>query len=160
MKHDLPTILNNTYGGVSSYNLASDCETTTSSTALKAIRAHQFRAALAGRGDTYEQEPFEQEEYQQPNYMTKRIVRVYLADTDENVPLSGSVLHSTQEKLTDLTDQELFFEIPIQDVLTKHNALRVTLLDKKQTARSGRDTFLEPVKIRDLKMTVVTVASF
>lgn len=92
--------------------------------------------------------------------MTKRIVRVYLADTDDNVPLDKSLLHSTPEKFTDATDQELYFEIPIKAVLDSHNAYRATVLDKKASARSGKDVFLEPVKIRDLKMTVVNIASF
>lgn len=92
--------------------------------------------------------------------MPKRIVRVYLADTDENVPLEKSLLFKTDEKFTDATDQELYFEIPIQEVLKAHNAYRATLVDKKATQKLGKEVFLEPVKIRDLKMTVVNIASF
>lgn len=91
---------------------------------------------------------------------TKRIVRVYLADVDDNIPLDKSVLFTGSEKLTDSTDQELYFEIPIMDLLTKHNAYRATVVDKKSSQRVGKDVFLEPVKIRDLKMTVVNIASF
>lgn len=109
-------------------------------------------------------------EQQQPNIllynageaptMTKRIVRVYLADTDDNVPLAQSLLFSSEEKFTDLTDQELYFEIPIKEVLDKHNALRGTIVNRKATERIGKEIFLDPVKIRDLKMTVVSIATF
>lgn len=91
--------------------------------------------------------------------MPKRIVRVYLADTDDNLPLDRCLLYTGSEKLTDLTDQELYFEIPINDLLTKHNAYRATVVDKKATSKVGKEIFLEPVKIRDLKMLVVCIAS-
>lgn len=90
----------------------------------------------------------------------KRIVRVYLADVDDNIPLDKSVLYTGSEKLTDSTDQELYFEIPVQEILTKHNAYRATVVDKKATNRIGKEVFLEPVKIRDLKMIVVNIATF
>lgn len=98
--------------------------------------------------------------HQNKTTMTKRIVRVYLADTDDNVPLAQSLLFSSEEKFTDLTDQELYFEIPIKEVLAKHNALRATIVNKKATERIGKEIFLDPVKIRDLKMTVVSIATF
>lgn len=93
------------------------------------------------------------------NEMTTRILRVILADPDENLPVEKRVLFQGPEKLTDLTDQELFFELPIQDLLTKHNELRARTKDKDQSANFGRDVMLEPVKIRDLKMVIVNVAN-
>jgi hypothetical protein len=92
--------------------------------------------------------------------MTARIVKVYIADPNENLPLDKRVLHSGEEKLTDLTDQELFFEVPINELLTKHNEFRKTVIDKKQAEKFGRDIYLEPARIRDLKMVVVNVAQF
>jgi hypothetical protein len=53
--------------------------------------------------------------------MSTRILRVILADPDENLPVEKRVLFQGPEKLTDLTDQELFFELPVQDLLAKHN---------------------------------------
>jgi hypothetical protein len=91
---------------------------------------------------------------------TRRIIRVYIADKDENVPLEKSVLHTGKEELTDLTDQELYFGIPVKQLLDDHNTFRKTLRDKKASERAGKDVFLEPIKIRDLVMTVVTIASF
>lgn len=91
---------------------------------------------------------------------TRRIVQVFIADPNENVPLEKSVLYRGEQKLTDATDTELFFEVPITDLLTKHNAVRVTLPDKEASRKAGKDILLEAVKIRDLKMVVVTVAQF
>jgi hypothetical protein len=93
-------------------------------------------------------------------FMTKRLVRVFLVDPNESVPLDSSMLYKSDEKLTDLTDQELFFEIPVQELLTKHNALRATLLDKAATKRSNKDVMLEPAKIRDLTMTVLVLETW
>jgi hypothetical protein len=89
-----------------------------------------------------------------------RIVKVFIADPNENIPLDKRVIYSGQEQLTDLTDQELFFDVPISELLSKHNELRKTTLDKKQSDKFGRDVFLEPARIRDLKMVVVSVAEF
>lgn len=87
----------------------------------------------------------------------RRLVQVFIADPDPKVPLDRSLLYSGDQQLTDLTDQELFFDIDISGILKKHNELRVTLVDKSVKNRTQN---LEPVRIRDLRMTVVTIASF
>lgn len=92
--------------------------------------------------------------------MTIRIIKAYIADPNDNLPLDKRVLYSGPEKLTDLTDQELFFEIPINDLLKAHNEVRAKTVDKKASEKFGRDIFLEPVRIRDLKMVVVDIATF
>lgn len=91
--------------------------------------------------------------------MTTRIVKVFVADPDDSLPLESRVLYQGEEKLTDLTDQELFFELPIQDLMTKHNAIRIKTRDKEQSNSFGRDIMLEPIKVRDLKMVIVNVAA-
>lgn len=91
---------------------------------------------------------------------TMRIVKVFIADPNENIPLEKRVIHSGEEKLTDLTDQELFFEVPIAELLKAHNGLRSKTIDKKQSEKFGRDIYLEPVRIKDLKMVVVAIAQF
>lgn len=101
-----------------------------------------------------------QEQRQQEKQMaksTRRLVKVIIIDTDDNVPLDKCVLYSGDEKLTDATDQELFFEIDIKNILDKHNEYRITLKDKSVKERVEN---LEPVKIRDLRMVVVNVATF
>lgn len=97
---------------------------------------------------------FQQEKKPMP---TRRLVKVIIVDPNENVPLEDCVLYSGEEKMTDATDQELFFEIDIKNILDTHNAKRVKLIDKKVKERTEN---LEPAKIRDLKMVVVNVAAF
>ena len=91
----------------------------------------------------------------------RRLVRVMIVDPETQVPLDGCVLYSEPEKLTDMTNQELFFAIPdFQTKVAEYNKKRVKMLDKEASKKFGRDIYLEPIKIRDLKMVVVTVASF
>lgn len=87
----------------------------------------------------------------------RRVVQVYIADPDENVPLDQALLYTGPSKLTDLTDQELFFELDIKQMLDAHNAKRTTLVNKKVKERTE---YLEPARVRDLKMVVVNVATF
>ncbi len=109
----------------------------------------------------------QQQEYRQqatqPMHETKtprRLVQVFIADTNENVPLEKCLLYSGTLKLTDLNDTELFFEIPINDLLKTHNEQRIKWIDKDASRKAGKDIFLEPVKIRELQMRVVNVAQF
>ena len=90
----------------------------------------------------------------------RRIVQVFIADPNENVPLDKSVLYTGTQKLTDLNDTELFFEVPIAELLKAHNGARVKFVDREASKRAGKDILLDPVKIRELKMVVVTVAQF
>ncbi len=91
---------------------------------------------------------------------SRRIVQVFIADPDINVPLDDALLHKSEPKFTDATDQELYFEVPIVELLKAHNEKRKAWLDKDATRKAGKDVFLEPAKIRDLKMVVVNVAQF
>ncbi len=103
----------------------------------------------------------QQQETSKPMATTsRRIVQVFIADPNDNVPLDKSVLFKGEQKLTDATDAELFFEVPISEILKAHNEQRVTWLDKDASKRSGKDVLLDPVKIRDLRMVVVDIAKF
>jgi hypothetical protein len=97
---------------------------------------------------------------EQNTVSTARIVKVFIADPNDNLPLDKRVLYKGEEMLTDLTDQELFYEVPIADLLAKHNEYRKTVVDKKQAEKFGRDIFMEAARIRDLRMVVVDVAKF
>jgi hypothetical protein len=94
---------------------------------------------------------------QESKMAARRLVQVFVADPNGNVPLASSVLYRGEQKLTDSTDQELFFELDIREMLETHNAARIKIVDKKVKERTE---YLEPAKIRDLKMVVVTIASF
>ena len=98
-----------------------------------------------------------QQEQEMNKMSNRRLVKVIIVDPNENIPLNDCILYSGEEKLTDATDQELFFEIDIKRLLDEHNAKRTKFIDKKVKERSE---YLEPAKIRDLKMVVVGIASF
>lgn len=86
----------------------------------------------------------------------RRFVQVLIADSNENIPLADCLLYKGEEHLTDATDQELFYELDIRALLEAHNAKRTKIVDKKV---KDRTEYLEPAKVRDLKMVVVTVAN-
>lgn len=93
----------------------------------------------------------------QETRMTTRIVQVFIADPDENIPIDSRIVYRGEQKLTDATDEELFFEVEIKSLLDKHNEKRTTFHNKKIKERKE---MLEPARIRDLKMVVVNIASF
>lgn len=90
----------------------------------------------------------------------RRLVKVIIVDPNENVPLDRAVLYMGKEELTDLTDTELFYELEIKSLLKAHNGYRVTVKDKKASKSKDKDEFLEEVRIKDLKMVVLTIAEF
>lgn len=87
----------------------------------------------------------------------RRLIQIFIADPDENVPLDQCLLYSGEQKLTDLTDQELFFDVDIKGMLDRHNQARIKMVNKSVKERTEN---LEPARVRDLKMTVVTIAQF
>ena len=87
----------------------------------------------------------------------RRLVQVLIVDPDERVPLDDCLLYRGEPKMTEATDQELFFEVDIKNLLAAHNERRVKVVDKKV---KERQEYLEPAKIRELKMVVVTIAAF
>lgn len=87
----------------------------------------------------------------------RRLVQVFIADPDEDVPLDQCLLYSGEQKLTDLTDQELFFEVDVKSILDAHNQKRTKIVNKSVKERTE---LLEAARVRDLKMTVVTIAQF
>lgn len=122
---------------------------------IRAFKQQQAQPVLAmGLGCFQETKQTEEQK------SMKRIVKVFVVDPDQRVPAEQSLLAQSEEQFTDKTDQELFFDLDIRDSLAKHNEARVKIIDKQATARSGRDVFLEPIKIRDLKMQVVQIAQF
>ena len=88
---------------------------------------------------------------------TRRLVQVFIVDPDPNMPLDTCLLYRGELKLTDLTDQELFFELDIKSMLDQHNARRTQVRNK---AVKEREEKLEPARIRDLRMQIVLAAQF
>ncbi len=87
----------------------------------------------------------------------RRLVRVMMVDPHPDVPMDHALLHDSKEVFTDKDDRELFFDMPVAELLRAHNAKRVTWPDK---AVKDRVQMLEPVRIRDLKMHVIEIAKF
>ena len=96
---------------------------------------------------------------QEPTTMarTLRLVQVFIADTNEHVPVADALLHKGEPKFTDSTDQELFYELDIKGMLDAHNAKRTKMVNKSVKDRTEH---LEPARVRDLKMIVTEIAKF
>lgn len=90
----------------------------------------------------------------------RRVVQVFIIDPHPDVPLDQCLLYKGDPKLTDATDQELFFDVDIRSLLDAHNAKRVTYRDKSAGTANNEVVKLEPARIRDLRMSVVTIATF
>lgn len=88
----------------------------------------------------------------------RRIVQVIIADSDPKLPMENAILYRGQDEVTDSTDDEIFMELGVKAMLDKHNATRIKVLDKAASKKTEKDVFLEPVRIRDLKMVIVKVA--
>lgn len=117
----------------------------------------KFLAQMAQAQLTQQPKPEINQPESIPMPQARRIVEIYIADPNENVPLEDALLFTCTPKMTDLTDQELFFEIDIKSILATHNEKRVKITDRKV---KDRVELLEPAKVRDLKMVVNTVAQF
>jgi hypothetical protein len=115
---------------------------------------HVVEKVLGGLKQAAEEAEFFEED---EDMSGKRLVRVFVVDPDEAIDIDKSLLYDSKEKMTDLDDQELFFEIEIKELLAKHNEYRGTVIDKDVKERTEH---LEPIRIRELKMTVVTLAEF
>jgi len=89
----------------------------------------------------------------------KRYVQLFVADPDRKVSVEDSVLYKSEPFLTDLSDRELYFSIEVVKLLADYNKKRVKMIDK-DASKNGRDVYLEPIRIRDLKMVVVNIAVF
>lgn len=85
-----------------------------------------------------------------------RVVQQYLTDRNDNIPLEKRVLYKGNEFLTDLSDDELRYNVPVMDLLRAHNEYRVTVRDK---AYKDKEVFLEEARPGELCLTTVTLAA-
>lgn len=100
---------------------------------------------------------FDETDEEDEEMTERRVVKVYVIDPDENVPVEKCLIYEADIGLTDKTDQELFFEISIKELLDTHNTVRTKIVDKSV---KDRTEYLEPARIRDLKMVVINLATF
>lgn len=133
---------------------STDCVTNVNNTIFK-YPAGNITVGEVGSETFYMQKEAEMSE------VKRRIVQVFIVDPEEQIPLENAVLYQGEQKLTDATDQELFFEIGVQELLNEHNKVRVTVVDEEAPVVAGKEAaYLKPACIRDLKMVVVNIATF
>jgi hypothetical protein len=157
MTADMPTMMNTNY----QYSTFTSDGTTIDTHPMLLMARRNNIHDRAYRGDDLPEEETQIEKGEPIMADPKRrIVQVFIADSDANVPLEQSLLYKGEQKLTDATDQELFYEVPIVEILKAHNEKRIKMADKEASKRAGKDIMLEPAKIRDLKMIITNIAQF
>jgi hypothetical protein len=77
----------------------------------------------------------------------RRVVQVFVIDPDEALPLEHAVLHMGGQQVTDATNEELYYELDIPDLLDLHNQIR-------------QELGLPKIRIRDLRMETVPILAF
>lgn len=159
---EMPEIRTSTYSS-SFYTPTFTTDNTANTADLEIVSQQRRRVQLPHPPPPVLPEPVLQpkKEKVMPETPATRIVQVFVADPDTRIPVEKRLLHrDDQPKLTESTNDELYFEIPIKQLLDAHNEYRKGVLDKKASARSGRDIYLEEIKIRDLRMVVAEIAGF
>ena len=96
------------------------------------------------------------------NEEARRYIQVFVVDPDSKIPLDKAVLYKGDPQMTDLSNEEFFFTIPIMALLKTHNEFRKShvIEDDFATTEKTRKRHLKPIRIKDLSMTVVTIAQF
>lgn len=74
----------------------------------------------------------------------RRIVRMFVTDSDGDLPVTNCVLMSGAEKITDATDDELWLAADLPALIEAHNQFRKGL-------------GLEPIRLRDLQRAIATI---
>lgn len=127
------------------------------------VRGGGYAPIDSGAISAFERRLGGQEQQQQmllkePAKVTTRIVQVFIADPNENLPLADRLLYKSEQFVTDLTDNELYWDIDdVKGILKAHNEKRVKTVDKSV---KDRVQHLEPARIRDLRFHVTTAAQF
>jgi len=87
----------------------------------------------------------------------RRMVKVFVCDPDENVPVEKCLLHESEAMMTELSNEELYFDLDLKPLIKAHNAYRKTLLNKKIRSRKEH---LEKVRLGDLRYAVLSLVEF
>jgi len=89
----------------------------------------------------------------------KRLVRVFIVDPNQSVPIERSVLYDGKEFWTDLDDQDLILQIDLPNLLKTHNVYRTTLPDLYAQRTAGATCNLEAATVMDIKTGIMTLCS-
>lgn len=148
---DFPTMMAMTYGSAAAHNVFDNSWGSTAELVKRVPGLDRISAAVIPQNI-------------QPNppqgsepMSERRLVRVVMVDPHEHVPTEMALLYDSKELFTDKTDQELYFDMPVAELLKTHNDKRTKLVDKSVKERTQ---YLDAARIRDLKMLVITLAKF
>jgi len=104
---------------------------------LRAVGAFGEHRSFTQQGIIRHNASPEQKEMPTTAATQRRLVQVFILDPDENVPLDKALLYQGKQVMTDLTDQELYYDIDIKSVIEKHNAYRVTVRQQRDQGTHG-----------------------
>lgn len=90
---------------------------------------------------------------------SERVVQIYVADLDQNLPLDKRLIWQSEPIFTDLTDNDLWFDmaVVITEKLGEHNKYRLTVRNK---SIKDREQMLEEIRPRDLSVNFTNLAQF
>lgn len=90
---------------------------------------------------------------------SERVVQIYVADLDQNLPLDKRLIWQSEPTFTDLKDDEVWFDLAstITAKLAEHNKYRLTVRNK---AIKDREVMLEEIRPRDLSVNFTNLAQF
>ena len=157
MNNEMPAVGYSSYGSAQAGNLNQHMANLAEVNQLNQM--NQFASAQQ-LSEHYQREAAARHAPQEPAMAApaRRLVQVFIVDPDPRLPIEWCVIHEDDKpRITDATDQELFYEIDIRALLQVHNERRATVVDKNVKERVEH---LEPARIRDLKMQIVEVATF
>lgn len=86
-----------------------------------------------------------------------RIVEVFVSDPDSfNIPPDQALLFHLDRFTTNKTDQEIMLDLQLPAITSDWNAKRVLMRDKRFPEST---VMLEPLKPRDLRISIATVVT-
>lgn len=93
--------------------------------------------------------------------MTLKTVNLTLVDNNSNLKAAQKIVYQSLNLVTehndDRTIQQVLITGDVAKALAEHNLKRVKVVDKEILRTTGRDVYLEPVEIFDLKWQVIQV---
>jgi len=93
-----------------------------------------------------------------------RLMRVLIADTDsaldDQVKPEDRVVLDSEEFWFDGSDEEVMLAFDVQEAIEGHNVMRSKVVDKEILRNHGTTSYLEPIRLDDLKIVKVEIAIF
>jgi hypothetical protein len=88
--------------------------------------------------------------------MSRRLIIRSIIDRDRRVPVGKALVYCDPVPvLSDLSDTDLWLEIPVLDLLAKHNATRILIEDLEESRKRGFKVTLPEILLDDLQRAVL-----